>query len=119
MAVLELNQSNFDETIQNNDIVVLDFWAPWCGPCKQFSPTYDEISDKVDDVIFAKVNTEDEQELAGNFQIRSIPTLMIFRETIAIFSQPGAMSGTDLEAVIDKAKALDMNKVREEIKEKK
>ncbi|WP_024792160.1 thioredoxin [Candidatus Ruthturnera calyptogenae] len=116
MAVLELSQSNFDETIQNNNIVVLDFWAPWCGPCKQFASTYDEVSDKIDDVIFAKVNTEDEQELASNFQIRSIPTLMIFREQVAIFSQPGAMSGTDLQAVIDKAKALDMNKVREEIK---
>ena len=116
MAVLELNKDNFDETIQNNDIVVLDFWAPWCGPCKQFAPTYEEISNKFDgDVVFAKINTEDEQELGGHFQIRSIPTLMIFREQVAIFSQPGAMAGSDLEAVVNKAKELDMEEVRKEI----
>ncbi len=119
MAVLELNKDNFDNTIQKNDIVILDFWAPWCGPCKQFAPTYDEVSEKFDKVIFAKINTEDEQELAGNFKFRSIPTLMIFREQIAIFSQPGAMSGADLEAVIKKAQTLDMNKVREEVAKKK
>jgi thioredoxin 1 len=115
MAVLELNKSNFDDTIQKNDIVVLDFWAPWCGPCKQFAPTYDAVSEKISDVVFAKINTEDEQELGAQFQIRSIPTLMIFREQIAIFSQPGALSGADLEAVIKKAQELDMDKVREEI----
>ncbi|WP_369178430.1 thioredoxin [Candidatus Thiodubiliella endoseptemdiera] len=115
MAVLELNKDNFDNTIQKNNIVILDFWAPWCGPCKQFAPTYDEISGKFSDVVFAKINTEDEQELAGQYQIRSIPTLMIFRDQIAIFSQPGAMSGSDLEAVVKKAQELDMDKVREEV----
>ncbi|HIM57794.1 MAG TPA: thioredoxin [Psychromonas hadalis] len=118
MAVLELNKDNFDETIDNNDIVILDFWAPWCGPCKQFAPTYEAISEKIDGVTFAKINTEDQQELGAKFQIRSIPTLMIFREQIAIFSQPGAMSESDLKTVLNKAKELDMEMVRKEITEK-
>jgi len=115
VATIELTQGNFEETITKNDIVIIDYWAEWCGPCKSFGPTYEEVSNKYEDVVFAKVNTEQEQALAGHFQIRSIPTLMIFREQIIIFSQAGALSGADLEGVIEKAKSLDMKMVREEI----
>ena len=115
MAVLDLTESNFDETIANNEIVIIDFWAPWCGPCLQFAPTFKETSDKVDGVAFAKINTEDEQALGAHFRIRSIPTLMIFREGIGIFSQPGSISGKDLEDLLEKAKAIDMDEVRKEL----
>ena len=116
MAVLDLTQSNFDETIANNEIVIIDFWAPWCGPCLQFAPTFKETSEKVDGVAFAKINTEDEQALGAHFRIRSIPTLMIFREGIGIVSQPGSISGKDLEDILEKAKAIDMDEVRKELK---
>jgi len=115
VATIELTQSNFEDTIKNNDVIIIDFWAEWCGPCKSFAPTYEEVSNKYEDVVFAKVNTEQEQALGGHFNIRSIPTLMIFREQIIIFSQAGALSGADLEGVIEKAKDLDMNMVREEL----
>jgi len=115
MAVLDLRQSNFDETIANNEIVIIDFWAPWCGPCLQFAPTFKETSEKVDGVAFAKINTEDEQALGAHFRIRSIPTLMIFREGIGIFSQPRSISGKDLEDLLEKAKAIDMDEVRKEL----
>ena len=115
MAVLDLTQSNFDETIANNEIVIIDCWAPWCGPCLQFAPTFKETSEKVDGVAFAKINTEDEQALGAHFRIRSIPTLMIFREGIGIFSQPGSISGKDLEDLLEKAKAIDMDEVRKEL----
>lgn len=116
MAVLDITNKNLDETLNNNKIVILDFWAPWCGPCKQFAPTFEEMSEKYTDITFAKINTEEEQELGAQFQIRSIPTLMIFKEQIAIFSQAGALAPADLEAVLNKAKEVDMDKVREEIK---
>lgn len=115
MATRDLNKDNFEQTVLENDLVILDFWAPWCGPCKGFAPVYEEISEKFPDVVFAKVNTEEEQELAGYFQIRSIPTLMVFREKIIIFSQSGAVPGAALEEIVTKARELDMDQVRAKI----
>ena len=117
MATIEITKDTLQDTIANNDIVVIDFWAPWCGPCKSFAPIYETVSEKYDDVVFAKVNTEDEQELAASFQIRSIPTLMIFREQIAIFSQAGMLPESGLVEVIGKVKELDMEQVRKEVVE--
>ena len=119
MSVIELTQSNFDETISNNDIVIIDFWAPWCGPCLQFAPTFKEASEKIEEVTFAKVNTEEEQALGAHFGIRSIPTLMIFREQIGIFSQSGSMTAKDLEDLLEKAKSIDMDEVRKELASQK
>jgi thioredoxin len=117
MATVEITKETLRDTIANNDIVIIDFWAPWCGPCKSFAPVYDAVSEKHSDVVFAKVNTEDEQELAASFQIRSIPTLMIFRDQIAIFSQAGMLPESALEQVIAKTRELDMDKVRKEVAE--
>ncbi|MCU7938924.1 MAG: thioredoxin [gamma proteobacterium symbiont of Bathyaustriella thionipta] len=115
MATVDVTAENFNEIISNNDFVIVDFWAPWCGPCKGFAPVYEELSEKYPDVVFAKVNTEDQQQLAGEFQIRSIPTLMIFREQIILFSQPGALQGSQLEQVIEQAQGLDMEEVKKDI----
>lgn len=115
MATLELTKENFEQTITGNDFVIIDFWAPWCGPCRNFAPIYEAASENHADVVFAKVNTEEEQELAAHFQIRSIPTLMIFREQIIIFSQPGMLPGNAFEELIGKAKELDMDQVRKDI----
>ncbi len=115
MATVQLTKENFSEIIDKNDFVFVDFWAEWCGPCKNFAPIYEAVSEKHPDIVFAKVNTEEEQELAMHFQIRSIPTLMIFREQIIIFSQPGMLPESALEELIQKARDLDMDKVREQI----
>ncbi|MDA8094713.1 MAG: thioredoxin [Betaproteobacteria bacterium] len=117
MATVELTQHTFEDTIVNNDIVIVDFWAPWCGPCRAFAPVYEQVSESHPDIVFAKVNTEAEQELAGYFQIRSIPTLMVFREKVILFSQAGSLPGSSLEKLIEEVKAIDMAAVHKEIAE--
>ncbi len=117
MAVVELETSNFEQSIKGNDFVIVDFWAPWCGPCRSFAPTYEKVSGDFDDILFAKVNTEEQQEIAGHFRIRSIPTLMIFREQVIIFSQAGALPESALRDLLAKARELDMDEVRRQIAE--
>ena len=112
MATLELTAENFNETIESNDSVIVDFWAPWCGPCKSFAPTFEAASESHPDVVFAKVNTEDETELAQGYGIRSIPTLMLFRQKILLFNEAGALAPAQLEDMVAKVKELDMDQVR-------
>jgi thioredoxin 1 len=115
MATMALTKDNFEQVVTGNDTVIVDFWAPWCGPCRAFAPTFEAISEKYPGIVFAKVNTEDEPELAGQFEIRSIPTLMVFREKVLLFSQPGALPAPALEAVIKKVQELDMVEVHRDI----
>lgn len=115
MAVLELNEENFEQTVLNNDFVVIDFWAPWCGPCRGFAPVYEAASEKHEGIVFAKVNTEEQQGLAAHFQVRSIPTLVIFREKVIIYAQPGALPAGAFDDLIARAKEVDMAQVHAEI----
>ena len=115
MATLELNADNFQQTINSNANVIVDFWAPWCAPCRAFAPTFEATSEKQPGVVFAKVNTEAQQEIAAAFNIRSIPTLMVFRDQIIIYSEAGSLPAAAFEQLIEQAMALDMDVVRAEI----
>ncbi len=117
MATVDLTNSNFKETIDSSDFIILDFWAPWCGPCKQFGPVFTEVSEKHPDIVFAKINTEDEQEIGAMMNIRSIPTLMIMRDQVVLYSEAGALPAAGLEDIIAKAKSLDMAEVHKQIAE--
>jgi thioredoxin 1 len=115
MAIVELTKENFEQVVTSNATVIVDYWAPWCGPCRGFAPVFEKVSEKHPDVVFAKVNTDEEQEIASHFQIRSIPTLMVFRDQIIVFSQPGALPQGAFEQVVDKVKQLDMDEVRKQL----
>jgi len=117
MATIELTKDNFEETITGNETVIVDFWAEWCGPCRMFAPTFEQASEEHADIVFGKVNTEEQQELAGMFNIRSIPTLMVFRDQIVLYSQPGALPPEMFQSLVDQVKAIDMDDVRRQIAE--
>lgn len=117
MSTLEITKENFKDIYEKNDIVFIDFWAEWCGPCKMFAPIYERVSEKFPDIIFGKVDTEKQQELAAHFEIRSIPTIMVIREGIELFFQPGAINEELLIELAEKVSALDMDEVKKQIAE--
>ncbi len=115
MATVELTEDNFEEVITNNDVVVVDFWATWCAPCRTFAPIFETTSEKYPDIVFGRIDTEAQTELAGRFEIRSIPTLMLVREKVILYSKPGAVPAQSLEALLDRMLAVNMTQVRDEI----
>jgi thioredoxin len=117
MATAELNKGNFEDVVTRNEMVIIDFWAAWCGPCKSFAPVFDAASEQHPDIVFCKVNADDEQELAAAFSIRSIPYVMMLREKVVLFAQAGALPAEGLESVIRQARALDMAQVHKEVAE--
>jgi len=117
MSTIELTIENFEQTLKENEIVIIDFWAEWCAPCKSFGPIFEKASESNPDVVFAKVDTEAQQELAGGLGIRSIPTTMIFRDNILLMSQPGVLPESDLNKVLDTTRELDMDEVRAKVEE--
>jgi thioredoxin 1 len=114
-ATVELTSANFEEVVSGNDFVLIDFWASWCGPCRMFAPIFEKAAEKHPDLVFAKVDTEAQPELASAFEISSIPTLMIVRDRVAVFAQPGALPEQALESVIEQARRLDMDEVRKSV----
>lgn len=115
MATVELTTDNFKDVVENNNMIIIDFWASWCAPCRSFAPTFEAASEQHADIVFAKVNTEEQQELAAAFNIRSIPTLMVFREKVIVYADAGALPAAGLQQLIDGVRSLDMDAVRAEI----
>ena len=115
MATTQLTAANFESVVTSNEVVLIDFWADWCGPCKMFGPIFEKVSEQFPDLVFAKVDTEAEQQLAGTFNIMSIPTLMIVREQVVVYSQPGAIGEATLVDIVNQAMALDMEEVHKEV----